>query len=152
MLCLRYAPACLAADIDYKENFENLIALSLPRPSHRFADHLKNTEFKWPFWKHWLDVVQLQPDHAQRMFVTNALAALVKLSYTDRWAKKAALRFLYSSIISLYSRWGRHAIFLTFSSLTPFNCSQDDSRLFKIIQDYCRWRIVGHDVCVVLEG
>lgn len=50
----------------------------------RFADHLKNTEYKWPFWKHWCNVLDLQPDNAQRVFVSNVLAALVKLSYTDR--------------------------------------------------------------------
>lgn len=50
----------------------------------RFADHLKNTEYKWPFWKHWCNVLELQPDNAQRVFVSNVLAALVKLSYTDR--------------------------------------------------------------------
>ncbi|CAN0232493.1 unnamed protein product, partial [Ectocarpus fasciculatus] len=50
-----------------------------------FADHLKNTEYKWPFWKHWCNVVELQPDNAQRVFVSNVLAALVKLSYTDRY-------------------------------------------------------------------
>lgn len=54
-------------------------------PPHRFADHLKNTEYKWPFWKHWANVVQLQPDNAQRVFVSNVLAALVKLSYADRY-------------------------------------------------------------------
>ncbi|CAM9745877.1 unnamed protein product, partial [Ectocarpus sp. 13 AM-2016] len=52
-----------------------------------FADHLKNTEYKWPFWKHWCNVVELQPDNAQRVFVSNVLAALVKLSYTDRIKK-----------------------------------------------------------------
>lgn len=57
---------------------------SLLHGAHRFADHLKNTEYKWPFWKHWCNVVELQPDNAQRLFVSNVLAALVKLSYTDR--------------------------------------------------------------------
>lgn len=52
--------------------------------SYRFADHLKNTEYKWPFWKHWCNVVELQPDNAQRVFVSNVLAELVKLSYTER--------------------------------------------------------------------
>ncbi|CAM9489980.1 unnamed protein product [Scytosiphon promiscuus] len=52
-----------------------------------FADHLKNTEYKWPFWKHWCNVVELQPDNAQRVFVSNVLAALVKLSYTERIKK-----------------------------------------------------------------
>lgn len=54
----------------------------------RFADHLKNTEYKWPFWKHWCNVVELQPDNAQRVFVANVLAALVKLSYTDRFGPR----------------------------------------------------------------
>ncbi|CAM9524584.1 unnamed protein product, partial [Laminaria digitata] len=52
-----------------------------------FADHLKNTEYKWPFWKHWCNVVELEADNAQRVFVSNVLAALVKLSYTDRIKK-----------------------------------------------------------------
>eukprot|EP00752_Nemacystus_decipiens_P006113 g5514.t1 len=52
-----------------------------------FADHLKNTEYKWPFWKHWCNVVELQPDNAQRVFVSNVLSALVKLSYADRIKK-----------------------------------------------------------------
>lgn len=57
----------------------------------RFADHLKNTEYKWPFWKHWANVVQLQPDNVQRVFVSNVLAALVKLSYADRYEMVMAM-------------------------------------------------------------
>lgn len=59
-----------------------------PITAFRFADHLKNTEYKWPFWKHWCNVVELPPDNAQRLFVSNVLAALVKLSYTDRYSQR----------------------------------------------------------------
>eukprot|EP00611_Tribonema_gayanum_P005220 TRINITY_DN14488_c0_g1_i1.p1 TRINITY_DN14488_c0_g1~~TRINITY_DN14488_c0_g1_i1.p1 ORF type:complete len:968 (+),score=324.05 TRINITY_DN14488_c0_g1_i1:151-3054(+) len=49
-----------------------------------FANHLKDTEFKWPFWQHWAGVLQEQRDHPQRMFVEMALDMLVRLSYRDR--------------------------------------------------------------------
>ncbi|CAN0138442.1 unnamed protein product [Ectocarpus sp. 12 AP-2014] len=81
-----FAPAavsyCTGRLFDELERLDSTVA---SRFGTWFADHLKNTEYKWPFWKHWCNVVELQPDNAQRVFVSNVLAALVKLSYTDRY-------------------------------------------------------------------
>ncbi|CAM9797122.1 unnamed protein product [Choristocarpus tenellus] len=66
------------------QDLERMDTVVASRFGQWFADHLKNTEYKWPFWKHWLNVVELGSDHPQRSFVSNVLAAIVKLSYMDR--------------------------------------------------------------------
>ncbi|CAM9566946.1 unnamed protein product [Discosporangium mesarthrocarpum] len=69
------------------EELERMDTLVVSRFEHWFADHLKNTQYKWPFWNNWSEVVEASPDNAQRAFVTNVLAAIVKLSYVERIKK-----------------------------------------------------------------
>jgi len=51
-----------------------------------FASHLKDTEFNWPFWQHWAAFAEENEpmDSPQKIFISSALANLVRLSYLDR--------------------------------------------------------------------